>query len=162
MSEASVSEPPVSSPEMQFSIQRIYLKDCSFETPNSPDVFRIDWQPRVDFELQILHNELQTGVYEVIVAGTVTAKLEEKVAFLAEVKQAGVFTVQNIPAEQIPVILNVVAPNVLFPYFREAVSNLTVRGSFPQLSLDPINFEALYAQRIQQQMTTGESTTTIQ
>lgn len=149
-------------PDMQFSIQRIYLKDCSFETPNSPDVFRIDWQPRVDFELQILHNELQAGVYEVIVAGTVTAKLDDKIAFLAEVKQAGVFTIQNIPAEQIPVILNVVAPNVLFPYFREAVSNLTVRGSFPQLSLDPINFEALYAQRIQQQLTTGESTTTIQ
>ena len=148
--------------DMQFSIQRIYLKDCSFETPNSPDVFRIDWQPRVDFELQILHNELQTGVYEVVVAGTVTAKLDEKIAFLAEVKQAGVFTIQNIPVEQIPVILNVVAPNVLFPYFREAVSNLTVRGSFPQLSLDPINFEALYAQRIQQQLTTGESTDTIQ
>lgn len=148
--------------EMQFSIQRIYLKDCSFETPNGPDIFRIEWQPRVDFELQILHNELQKDVYEVVIAGTVTAKLDDKIAFLAEVKQAGVFTVQNIPAEQIPVILNVVAPNVLFPYFREAISNLTVRGSFPQLSLDPINFEALYAQRLQQQLTVGESTTTIQ
>lgn len=150
------------SQEMQFAIQRIYLKDCSFETPGSPDVFRIEWQPRVDFELQIIHTALQEGVYEVVLAGTVTAKLDEKIAFLVEVKQAGIFTLQNIPEDQLPLILNIVVPNVLFPYFRETVSNLTVRGSFPQLSLDPINFEALYAQRVQQQLTTGESTTTIQ
>lgn len=148
--------------DMQFSIQRIYLKDCSFETPGSPDMFRVEWQPRVDFELQILHSALQDDVYEVVIAGTVTAKLEDKIAFLAEVKQAGIFTVQNIPVDQMPLILNVVAPNVLFPYFRETVSSLTVRGSFPQLSLDPINFEALYAQRLQQQMATGESTETMQ
>lgn len=161
---STVSEPTTAEPgkDMQFSIQRIYLKDCSFETPGSPDVFRVEWQPRVDFELQILHSALQEDVYEVVIAGTVTAKLDDKVAFLAEVKQAGVFTVQNIPADQMPLILNVVAPNVLFPYFRETVSNLTVRGSFPQLSLDPINFEALYAQRVQQQMSTGESTDTMQ
>lgn len=148
--------------EVQFAIQRIYLKDCSFEAPGSPEMFRIEWQPRVDFELQIQHQALQDSVYEVVVAGTVTARLQDKVAFLAEVKQAGVFTIQNIPADQMPVILNVVAPNVLFPYFRETICNLTVRGSFPQLNLDPINFEALYAQRIQQQAATGESTETLQ
>jgi len=144
-----------------FSIQRIYLKDCSFETPNTPDVFRLNWQPNVDFELHINHQKLSDEVYEVIVSGTATATIEGKVAFLAEVKQAGIFTLKNIPDEQTPLLLNIVCPNILFPYFRETISNLTVRGSFPQLTLEPINFEALYQQRLTQETasTSGGSTT---
>lgn len=148
MSQAQADHEPV------FSIQRIYLKDCSFETPHSPAIFRQDWQPQVDFELQIQHQALEDNAYEVVIAGTVTVKVEQKVAFLVEVKQAGIFTVKNLPAEQMPLILNIVCPNILFPYFRELVSSLTSRGSFPQLNLDPINFEALFAQ--QQQAAAGE------
>lgn len=144
-----------------FSIQRIYLKDCSFETPHTPDIFRLNWQPNVDFSLQIDHKKLSEEAYEVVVAGTATASIENKVAFLAEVKQAGIFTLKNIPEDQIPLLLNIICPNILFPYFRETISNLTVRGSFPQLTLEPINFEALYQQRMKEQPSTaaGGSTT---
>lgn len=150
--------------ESIFSIQRIYLKDCSFETPSTPEVFRLEWQPNVDFELQIIHTKLGDDVYEVIVAGTATATINQKVAFLAEVKQAGIFTLKNLPADQMPLLLNIVCPNILFPYFRETISSLTVRGSFPQLTLDPINFEALYQQRLAQEAgnVDGEGSTTLQ
>ncbi|MCD6048420.1 MAG: protein-export chaperone SecB [Gammaproteobacteria bacterium] len=151
-------------PESVFSIQRVYLKDCSFEVPHSPEIFRIEWQPNVEFELQILTQALADDVFEVIVAGTVTATVDKKVAFLAEVKQAGIFTLKNIPEEQMPLLLNIVCPNILFPYFRETVSSLTARGTFPQLTLDPINFEALYQQRLAQQATgnADEGSKTIQ
>jgi preprotein translocase subunit SecB len=150
-------------PESVFSIQRVYLKDCSFEVPHSPEIFRIEWQPNVNFELQILTQKLADDVYEVIVAGTVTATVDQKVAFLAEVKQAGIFTLKNIPEEQMPLLLNIVCPNVLFPYFRETISSLTARGTFPQLTLDPINFEALYQQRLAQETNTKqEGSTTLQ
>lgn len=147
-----------------FSIQRIYLKDCSFETPHTPEVFQLNWQPNVDFELHINHQKLNDEVYEVVVAGTAVATIEGKTAFLAEVKQAGIFTLRNIPEDQIPLLLNIVCPNIIFPYFREAISNLTVRGSFPQLTLEPINFEALYQQRLAQEAGEGTSgsTTTLQ
>lgn len=143
--------------ESFFSIQRIFLKDCSFETPHTPDIFRAEWQPNVDFELQILHQKLAEDSYEVIVAGTATATVDKKVAFLAEVKQAGIFTLKNLPVEQIPLLLNIVCPNILFPYFRETISSLTVRGTFPQLTLDPINFEALYQQRLAKEQQGGDA-----
>lgn len=149
--------------ESVFSIQRIYLKDCSFETPAGAAIFREEWQPNVDFELQITHTKLADDVYEIVVAGTATASIKKQVAFLAEVKQAGIFTLKNLPHEQIPLLLNIVCPNILFPYFRETISNLTVRGTFPQLTLDPINFEALYQQRLAQEAAEGnKGTKTIQ
>jgi preprotein translocase subunit SecB len=153
-----------SSSESTFSIQRIYLKDSSFEAPNTPEIFREEWQPNVDFELQINHEKISEDAYEVVVAGTATAKIKGKIAFLAEAKQAGIFTLKNIPLDQIPLLLNIVCPNILFPYFRETISNLTVRGSFPQLTLDPINFEALYQQRLTQEAksNSADGTTTIQ
>lgn len=151
--------------ETVFSIQRIYLKDCSFEMPHSPEIFRVEWQPNINFELQILNQKLEDDVYEIVVAGTVTATADQKVAFIAEVKQAGIFTLKNISAEQMPLLLNIVCPNILFPYFRETISSLTARGTFPQLTLDPINFEALYQQRLVQEnagKAGGEGSTTIQ
>ena len=154
----------VSAQESSFSVQRIYLKDCSFETPHSPEIFRAEWQPHVDFELQILNQKLADDAYEVVVAGTATATVDKKVAFLVEVKQAGIFTFKNIPEEQMPVLINIVCPNILFPYFRETMSSLTLRGTFPPLTLDPINFEALYQQRLAQENSAknGEGSTTIQ
>lgn len=134
--------------EIFFSIQRIYLKDCSFETPHAPEIFREEWQPKVDFELQIMTQQLDVETYEVSIWGTTTANMNGKIAFLAEAKQAGIFTLRNIPTDQIPLLLNITCPTILFPYFRETISNLISRGSFPQLILDPINFEALYQQKI--------------
>ena len=151
--------------ESVFSIQRVYLKDCSFEAPGTPSIFREEWQPNVDFELQIFHQKLADDVYEVVIAGTATASVNKKVAFLAEVKQAGIFTMKNLPDDQLPLLLNIVCPNILFPYFREVISSLTVRGTFPQLTLDPINFEALYKQRLAQEAektTVAQGSTTIQ
>ncbi len=151
------------SQEPVFSIQRVYLKDCSLETPTSPDIFRKDWHPNVAFELQVTHQQLSAATHqpggeeivEVIVSGSATAKIENEIAFLVEVKQAGIFALKNIPSDQLPILLNVVCPNILFPYFREVISSLTMRASFPQLTLDPINFEALYQQRLLQENGSG-------
>lgn len=141
-----------------FSIQRIYLKDASFETPHSPHIFRSEWQPRVDIELQTGSTLLEEGVYEVVIGITATAVVGDKVAFLAEVKQAGIFTVSQFPEDQMGPMLGIVCPNILFPYAREAISNSVVRGSFPQLNIDPVNFEALYMQQ-DEQKSRDETTT---
>ena len=142
----------MSSPEQnqpQFVLQRIYLKDISFEVPHAPDVFLINWQPKVDIELQTSSEAINENVYEVMIFVTVTAQLEEKVAFIAEVKQAGIFSIAGIPEEQLKQVLGITCPNILFPFVREAISDLVTKGSFPQLLLEPINFEALYQQQLQ-------------
>lgn len=140
--------------EPQFVLQRIYLKDVSFEVPHAPEVFLMNWQPKVDIELQTSSQALNENAYEVIVFVTVTAKVEEKVAFIAEVKQGGVFSISGIPEEQVKQILGITCPNILFPYIREEVSSLVTKGSFPQLLIEPINFEALYQQQSAQTVAT--------
>jgi preprotein translocase subunit SecB len=135
----------------EFSLQRIYLKDCSFETPNTPQIFRADWQPQVSLELQTKTEALGEDSYEVVLAVTATAKVDSKIAFLVEVKQAGIFTIKDFTDTQREEITGVVCPGILFPYIREVVSSTISRGSFPQLLLDPINFEALYRQQLEQQ-----------
>ena len=135
----------------EFSLQRIYLKDCSFETPNTPQIFRADWQPQVTLELQTRTESLGEDSYEVILGVTATAKVDNKVAFLVEIKQAGIFTIKDFTEEQKQEIMGVVCPGILCPYVREVVSNIIARGSFPQLLLDPINFEGLYRQQMEQQ-----------
>lgn len=137
--------------ERQFSIQRIYTKDISFETPNTPEIFMQEWKPQVNVNLNNTVKDLGEGNLEVALTVTVTAKLEEKTAFLVEVTQAGIFLARGIPEEEMGPLLGVYCPNVLFPYVREAVSDLITRGSFPQFLLAPVNFEALYAQQMQQQ-----------
>jgi preprotein translocase subunit SecB len=141
----------------EFSLQRIYLKDCSFETPHTPHIFRKDWQPQVSLDLQTTNESVGENAYEVVLGITATAKVDDQVAFLVEVKQAGIFTVSHFAKEQVQEILNIVCPGILFPYIREVVSSLITRGSFPQLLLDPINFEALYKQNLEQQTATVES-----
>ena len=141
----------------EFSLQRIYLKDCSFETPNTPHIFRSDWQPQVTLELQTRTESLGEDSYEVILGVTATAKVDDKVAFLVEVKQAGIFTIKGFIEEQKQEIMGVVCPGILFPYVREVVSNTIARGSFPQLLLDPINFEGLYRQQMEQQAAAAET-----
>ncbi len=147
--------------KMEFNIQRIYIKDLSFETPNSPQVFREKWQPQVDVELNVNTQNLGENNYEVKVSLTTTVKTEDKVAFLAEVQQAGIFTITGWSGDQLHRMLGSYCPNILFPYARETISDLVIRGGFPPLYLAPINFDHLYEQQLKQQAEgKGEETTT--
>jgi preprotein translocase subunit SecB len=142
----------------QFALQRIYLKDASFESPRSPLVFQSQWQPKINFDIKTKSEKVQDGVYEVVLVLTVEAELEETPAFVVEVQLAGVFTAKDFGEEQLAQLLATVCPNILFPYAREAVDNLVVKGSFPALMLSPINFDALYAQQMQAQAEKASST----
>jgi len=136
--------------QQQFTLQRIYLKDVSFETPQGHEVFRQQWKPRVNLELNTRQTRIDDNNYEVVLTVSVTASIEDKAAFLAEVQQAGIFFVNGLPEAQLRQVLGTVCPNILFPYAREAVDSLVVRGSFPALMLAPVNFDALYQQALQQ------------
>ncbi|GGZ15121.1 MULTISPECIES: protein-export chaperone SecB [Shewanella] len=133
----------------QFNIQRVYIKDVSFETPNSPAVFQKEWAPEVKLDLDTRSAKLADDVYEVILSLTVTAQNGEETAFLCEVQQAGIFTISGLTEPQMAHSLGAFCPNVLFPYAREAVASLVSRGTFPQLNLAPVNFDALFAQYVQ-------------
>lgn len=137
--------------EQQFQLQKIYLKDISFETPNSPEVFTENWEPDVNVELLTAAKALTDDVHEVVLTVTVTAKVGEKTAYLSEVHQAGIFTLTGFKENERSHMLGSYCPNILFPYAREAISDLIGKGGFPQLLLAPVNFDALYAQHVQQQ-----------
>ncbi|UXA34433.1 protein-export chaperone SecB [Proteus terrae] len=139
--------------EMTFQIQRIYTKDISFEAPNAPQVFQKEWQPEIKLDLDTSSNTLAENVYEVILRVTVTATMDNETAFLCEVQQAGIFTVEGIEGTQLAHCLGAYCPNVLFPYARECITNLVSRGTFPQLNLAPVNFDALFMNYLQQQQT---------
>lgn len=147
MSEAETNAPQ----EQQFGIQRIYVKDISFETPNSPAVFAGTWEPAINVELNSSGTQLGDNVYEVVLTLTVTCKAEDKVAYLVEVHQAGIFAMIGFDEAQLGGMIGSYCPNLLFPYAREVISDLVAKGSFPQLTLAPINFDALYAQHLAQQ-----------
>jgi len=134
-----------------FNIEKLYVKDLSLEVPNAPSIFLEREAPQIDLQLNTTATPIETGVYEVVVTVTVTAKLAEKdkVLFLVEAKQAGIFQVRNIPEAEIEPILAVVCPNILYPYLREVVSDVVVRAGFAPVILNPINFEALYHQQKQ-------------
>ena len=133
-----------------FAIQRIYTKDMSFETPNSPAIFKEEWKPDVKLDIDTRSEKLADHTFEVTLSVTVTATVAGKVAFLAEVQQAGIFTIGNIPEANLAHTLGAFCPATLFPYAREAVSSAVVRGSFPQFSMAPVNFDALFASYVQQ------------
>ncbi len=135
----------------EFTIQKIYIKDVSFETPNSPQVFQQEWKPEVNFELSSDTQPLEGDVFEVVLRITVTAKIKDDVAFLVEVHQAGIFTLKNFDEQEKQYVFGSVCPSVLFPYAREMISSAVARGGFPQLNLAPINFDAVYAQHANQQ-----------
>lgn len=141
---------PTEEQQPSFGIEKIYVKDLSLEIPHAPQIFIERSSPQVGIELSNASSKLDEGVYEVVTTVTVTSKIEDKTVFLVEVAQAGIFQVRNIPDENLEVILNVTCPNIIFPYLREAVSDLVVRAGFPPVMLNPINFEALYAQQQQQ------------
>ncbi|WP_271271424.1 protein-export chaperone SecB [Aliamphritea hakodatensis] len=142
----------------QFAIQRIYTKDSSFEAPNSPAVFTKQWQPEIGLDMNTSTNKLEDGVYEVILTLTVTAKNAEENAFLAEIQQAGIFTISGLEEQELHHTLGAFCPNILFPYARETVDSMVNKGSFPAVMLAPVNFDALYAQQMQQRMAEAEGT----
>lgn len=136
--------------EKQFSIQKIYTKDISFETPNSPKVFTEKWEPKVDFNLGTNVQTLENSLYEVTLTITVTVKCGETTAYLVEVCQAGIYSLAGFTDEEMGPMMGSFCPNILFPYAREVVSDLVAKGGFPQLLLAPVNFDALYTQHLQQ------------
>ena len=148
--------------EKQFAIQRIYLKDVSFETPHSPMIFTEKWEPQVEFNLSSHADPLEDDLFEVALTVTITVNTAGKVAYLAEVCQAGIFTITGFSDEEAGPMLGSFCPNILFPYIREAVSDLVTKGGFPPMLLAPVNFDALYAQHLQQIQNeeTAEETTT--
>ncbi|MES2499364.1 MAG: protein-export chaperone SecB [Pseudomonadota bacterium] len=133
-----------------FSIEKLYVKDASLEIPNAPQVFTDRTPPQVNVELGNAALKLEEGIFESTIKVTVTAKIGDKVAFLVEVTQAGIFAIRNVPEENLEMILGVTCPNILFPYAREAVSDLVTRAGFAPVLLNPINFEALFMQQKQQ------------
>lgn len=137
--------------ERQFAIQRIYIKDVSFESPNSPATFLEEWKPDINVGIQSQIKRLNNENVEVILSVNVEAKQNDKTAFMVEVQQAGIFFVKGFKDQEMGPLLGIGAPNALFPYAREAVTDLITRGSFPQFVLQPVNFEAMYAQQVAQQ-----------
>ncbi len=146
---AAPQAPAPQAPEQQasFNIEKLYVKDLSLELPNAPQVFMQADSPQLDVQI---HNESQhvsDALYEVVVTATVTAKAGEKTLFLAEVAQAGLFSIVNVPADELEPLLGIGCPTILYPYVREAISDLVTRGGFPPVILAPVSFEALYMQR---------------
>lgn len=145
--EASKTEAPAQA----FKIQRVYLKDVSYESPQAPKVFigGTNWQPNVSLHLNTESTKLENDMYEVVLTVTATVKLNEEVAYLAEVKQAGLFLVKGFEQARMGPMLGSFCPNLLFPFAREEIASLVQKGGFPQLLLEPVNFDALYAQHLE-------------
>ncbi|MEK9939754.1 MAG: protein-export chaperone SecB [Methylotenera sp.] len=134
-----------------FSIEKIYVKDASLEIPHAPQIFTDRTQPQIGIELGNFANQIEEIRFEVAIKVTVTSKIADKTVYLVEVTQAGIFQISGVPAENLELIVGITCPNILFPYARESVSDLVVRAGFQPVLLNPINFEALFAQQKQQQ-----------
>jgi preprotein translocase subunit SecB len=134
-----------------FNIEKLYVKDLSLEIPHAPQIFLERENPQIDMQLKAQTETINEEVYEVVVTATVTTKIGEKVMFLIEVKQAGIFRLSNLPSEDMEPVLAVMCPNILFPYLREVVSNTAVRAGFAPVLLNPVNFDMIYQQHKQEQ-----------
>lgn len=132
-----------------FHIQKIYIKDISFESPNAPKSFSQQSQPDIQIELDTKTSHLEADIYDVLLSVTVTAKKDNRVLFIVEVQQGGLFIIKGFNQQELPAMLGSFCPNILFPYVRETVSDLVTRGGFPPLLLSPVNFDALYAQHLE-------------
>ena len=142
-----------------FTIEKIYVKDLSLEVPHAPGIFREGGAPQVHVELKTQHTRVEEGMYDASVTVTVTAKVNEKIMFIVEAEQAGIFRIRHVPETELGQVLSVGCANILFPYVRETVSDAVTRGGFPTIMLNPVNFEALYQQQLQQR--TNDSAVTI-
>jgi len=143
----------------EFGMEKIYVKDISLEVPNAPQIFLERENPKIEVQLHTQAESFEKNLFEVIVAATVTARIGEKIMFLIEVKEAGVFRANNIPNQELEQVLAVMCPNILFPYLREAVSDISVRSGFSPVLLNPVNFEAIYLQQKHQAQTDASATT---
>ncbi|BFM09372.1 protein-export chaperone SecB [Halioxenophilus aromaticivorans] len=146
--------------QVQFAMQRIYIKDLSFEAPMGAEAFRKQWKPSINQELNTKASKIEDNLYEVVLTLTVTVKLEEETAFLVEVQQGGAFAIAGLEGQQLAQALNTACPQILFPYAREAIDSAVVKGSFPALMLPPVNFDALFAQAVAQAKQKAESVAT--
>jgi len=140
-----------------FNIQRVYLKDMSLEQPNSPAIFLETEAPAVEVQVNVGATQLQEGIFEVVVTGTVTTKVQDKVAFLVEAHQAGIFDIRNVPVEQLDPLLGIACPTILYPYLRGNIADVITRAGFQAIHLSEINFQALYEQRLQAAMQEAEA-----
>ena len=138
-----------------FQIQRVYMKEASLEQPNSPAILLEQEQPSVDIQLGVEAQQATEGMYEVAVSATVTTKIKDRTVFLAEVKQAGIFEIRNVPAEQMQAIMGSACPQIVYPYLRANVADMITRGGFPPVHLAEINFQAMYEQQQAQQAQQG-------
>ena len=131
-----------------FGLQRVYLKDSSFESPNSPMIFQKAWKPEVKMDLNTKHKPVGENLYEVVVSVTLTTTVEDMTAYIVEVQQAGVCLVQGLEGAPLAQALGAFGPNLIFPYLRESIDTLLVKGSFPPAMLAPVNFDAIFAQAL--------------
>ena len=134
-----------------FNIQRMYLKDLSLEQPNSPQILLEQQQPQVDIQLGVGAEQVADGIFEVTVTATVTTKIADKTLFLVEAKQAGIFEIRNVPAEQMQGIISIVCPQMIYPYLRAIVSDVCTRAGFPPILLTEVNFQAMFQAQQEQQ-----------
>ena len=144
-----------------FQIQRVYMKEASLEQPNSPAILLEQEQPTVDIQLGVEAQQAADGVYEVAVSATVTTKIKDRTVFLVEVKQAGIFEIRNVPAEQMQAIMGTACPQIVYPYLRANVADVITRAGFPPVHLAEINFQAMYEQQQAQQAQQGQQASPI-
>ena len=130
-----------------FAIEKIYVRDLSLEIPNAPNIFLERETPEINLQLGTKSQSIDQGLYEVLLTVTVTAKIKDKMMFLVEVQQAGIFRIRNLPDGELDPVLGIGCPNILFPYLREVVSDIVTRAGFPAVILNPVNFEAIYHQK---------------
>ena len=141
--------------ERQILIQKLYMKDASFEAPNTPDVYSKEWQPTINLNIQTRNSVVGEGLHEIVLLVTAEAKLGDDTAFIVEIHQAGVFLIKGFSEDETRQIIGAYCPNLLFPFAREAVTDLVGKGGFPGLLLQPINFDALYLQQMQEMAQAG-------
>ena len=148
MTDTQAQQPTAEGNAQQFLIQRVYLKDLSFETPMGPKAFSSKAQPQVDQQLSTKTNKLDTDLYEAVLSLTITAKIDDDTAILVEVQQAGIFLIKGLEGPALTHALNTTCMQILFPYAREVIDSSLMKGTFPPILLPPVNFEALYAQAL--------------
>jgi preprotein translocase subunit SecB len=144
--------------QMGFNIEKIYVRDLSVEVPGAPAVFLEREQPQIDVQLNTQSNSIGLDMFEVSITSTITAKIKDKTAFLVEITQAGIFRIQGVPQDQLPMVLGIGCPNIVFPYLRESISDVVIRAGFPPMLLNPVNFEALFMQQQQAAQQPGGAT----
>ena len=141
-----------------FQIQRVYLKDLSLEQPNSPRILMEQAQPQVEINLGVQAEGVADGIFEVTVTATVTTKAGDKTVFLVEAKQAGIFEIRNVPADQLQPVIGIACPGIVYPYLRASVADVITRAGFPPVHLAEVNFQAMFEAQQQQQAANGAAT----